>query len=130
MSVLHSTEAISKVEPKVHTRRRVTAVWAFGLGLSGLMLISFAAHWLTNRNAVQIVAVEQAIWQLQELAKWVPPSVIEQENAFTRTKENVTLLANGVSKLKTDMEGLADSKQIHQAQLDRLQSLLTPEFDS
>lgn len=101
-------------------RQQQMMAFAFGIGLTGLVLSGGAGIVSANRSAQQVSAAGQAQTQSQRLAKSVTQALLGTPQAFTELKESTEILVRNV-------RGLADGGDVPAVSGDhaeRVQALL------
>ncbi|MBK1613158.1 chemotaxis protein [Rubrivivax gelatinosus] len=101
-------------------RQQQLMAFAFGVGLTGLVLSGGAGIVAANRSAQQVSAAGQAQTQSQRLAKSVSQALLGSPQAFPELKESAEILARNVRGLSGGGDVPAVSGELG----DRVQALL------
>jgi twitching motility protein PilJ len=84
----------------VATQQRILFIMV-GVGLIGLILMTFLSILAANRGAAQVGASGQALMQSQRLAKSVSQALIGSASAFPEVKDSSSILVSNVHSLRT-----------------------------
>ncbi|MEO6363659.1 MAG: methyl-accepting chemotaxis protein [Caldimonas sp.] len=89
-----------------------------GLGLLGLIILTFLSFASAGRGSAQVAASGQALMQSQRLAKAVSQALTGTASAFPEVKESAEVLAANVRGLKSGQGGVAAAPAAAQDALD------------
>jgi twitching motility protein PilJ len=103
-------------------RRILTAL--VGVGLFGLVVLTFYSIWSAGRASAQVAASGQALMQSQRLAKSVSQAFVGSAAAFGEVRESADVLARTVRSLKTGEGDVAQAPGSVQGELDTVLPLV------
>jgi twitching motility protein PilJ len=101
--------------PLAEQRRLLTAL--VGVGLAGLVILTFYSIWSAGRGSAQVAATGQALMQSQRLAKSVSQAFVGKPAAFAEVRESSDVLAKTVRSLKTGEGDIAEAPSNVQGEL-------------